>query len=57
MLARLGITQKVKPKLKPRRQALVVGPVARGEVEIGIISIPFIVARDFLRPMIPSAAD
>ena len=45
VLERLGIAQDVKPKLKPMDAgSLVVGPVARGEVEIGIVSIPFILA-------------
>jgi molybdate transport system substrate-binding protein len=45
VLDRLGIAQDVKPKLKAMGAgSLVVGPVARGEVEIGIVSIPFILA-------------
>jgi molybdate transport system substrate-binding protein len=45
LLDRLGIAQAVKPKLKPMAAgSLVVGPVARGEAEIGIVSIPFILA-------------
>ena len=45
LLDRLGIAQDVKPKLKPMEAgSLVVGPVARGEVEIGIVSVPFILA-------------
>ena len=45
VLERLGIAQDVKPKLKPMNAgSLVVGPVAKGEVEIGIVAIPFIVA-------------
>lgn len=45
LLERLGIANDIKPKLKPMNAgSLVVGPVARGEVEIGIVSIPFIVA-------------
>ena len=45
VLDRLGIAQDVKPKLKPMAAgSLVVGPVARGEVEIGIVAIPFILA-------------
>jgi molybdate transport system substrate-binding protein len=45
LLERLGISQDIKPKLKPQGAgSLVVGPVARGEVDIGIVSIPFIVA-------------
>lgn len=45
LLERLEISQDIKPKLKPQGAgSLVVGPVARGEVDIGIVSIPFIVA-------------
>jgi molybdate transport system substrate-binding protein len=45
VLDRLGVAEAVKPKLKPMAAgSLVVGPVARGEVEIGIVSIPFILA-------------
>jgi molybdate transport system substrate-binding protein len=45
LLDRLEIAQEVKPKLKPMSAgSQVVGPVARGEVEIGIVSIPFILA-------------
>jgi molybdate transport system substrate-binding protein len=45
VLERLGIAQDVKPKLKPMGAgSLVVGPVAKGEVEIAIVSIPFILA-------------
>ncbi|MBI4275113.1 MAG: molybdate ABC transporter substrate-binding protein [Rhizobiales bacterium] len=45
LLERLGIAQDVTPKLKPMDAgSLVVGPVASGEVEIGIVSIPFILA-------------
>jgi molybdate transport system substrate-binding protein len=45
VLERLGIAQDVKPKLKPvSAGSLVVGPVAKGEIEIGIVSIPFILA-------------
>jgi molybdate transport system substrate-binding protein len=45
VLDRLGIAQDVKPKLRPMGAgSLVVGPVARGEVEIGIVSIAFILA-------------
>lgn len=45
VLERLEISQAVKPKLKPMEVgSLVVGPIARGEVEIGIVSIPFILA-------------
>jgi molybdate transport system substrate-binding protein len=43
LLDRLGIAQDIKPKLQPMEAgSLVVGPVARGEVEIGVVSIPFI---------------
>jgi molybdate transport system substrate-binding protein len=45
LLERLDISNEIKPKLKPMNAgSLVVGPVARGEVEIGIVSLPFIVA-------------
>jgi len=45
LLDRLGISQVIMPKLKPMEAgSLVVGPVAKGEVEMGIVSIPFIVA-------------
>jgi molybdate transport system substrate-binding protein len=45
LLERLGIAQDVKPKLKPMGAgSLVVGPVASGEVEIGIVAMPFILA-------------
>lgn len=45
VLERLGIAQDVRPKLKPvGAGSLVVGPVASGDVEIGIVSIPFILA-------------
>ncbi|MBX9777552.1 MAG: molybdate ABC transporter substrate-binding protein [Xanthobacteraceae bacterium] len=45
LLDRLEIAQEVKPKLKPMSAgSLVVAPVAKGEVEIGIVSIPFILA-------------
>jgi len=45
LLDRLEIAPEVKPKLKPMSaSSQVVGPVARGEVEIGIVSIPFILA-------------
>jgi len=43
VLERLGIAQDVKPRLRPMGAgSLVAGPVARGEVEIGIVAIPFI---------------
>ncbi len=45
LLERLGIAQEVKSKLKPMGAgSLVAGPVAKGEAEIGIVSIPFILA-------------
>jgi len=45
VLERLGVADAVKPKLRPMAAgSLVVGPVARGEAEIGIVSIPFILA-------------
>jgi molybdate transport system substrate-binding protein len=44
LVERLGIAVEVKPKLRPVPGGpLVVGPVAKGEVEIAIISIPYIV--------------
>lgn len=44
LLVRLGIADQMRPKLKPVPEGhLVVGPVARGEVELAMISIPFIV--------------
>lgn len=44
VLERLGIAADVKSKLKPMEGGpLVVGPVARGEAEIAVITIPFIV--------------
>lgn len=45
VLDRLGIAHDVQPKLRPfGAGSLVVSPVAKGEVEIGIVSIPFILA-------------
>ena len=45
LLDRLGIAQDVKSKLKPMGAgSLVAGPVASGEVEVGVVSIPFILA-------------
>jgi molybdate transport system substrate-binding protein len=45
VLDRLGIANEVQPKLRPfGAGSLVVSPVAKGEVEIGIVSIPFILA-------------
>jgi molybdate transport system substrate-binding protein len=45
VLDRLGIAQDVKPKLRPMGAgSLVIGPVARGEAEIGIVAIAFILA-------------
>jgi molybdate transport system substrate-binding protein len=45
VLERLGIATEIKPKLRPMEAgSLVVGPVARGEAEIGIVSVPFILA-------------
>lgn len=47
LLKRLGIAEEMKPKLRPVPGGpLVVGPVARGEVELAVISIPFV----FLEP-------
>jgi molybdate transport system substrate-binding protein len=43
LLERLSISEQVKPKLKPMGAgSLVVGPVAKGEADMGIVSIPFI---------------
>jgi molybdate transport system substrate-binding protein len=43
LLDRLGITAQVKSKLRPMEGGtLVVGPVARGEAEIAVITTPFI---------------
>ncbi len=43
LLERLGIAADVKSKLRPMEGGpLVVGPVARGEAEIAVITIPFI---------------
>jgi molybdate transport system substrate-binding protein len=43
LLNRLGITAQVKSKLRPMEGGpLVVGPVARGEAEIAVITTPFI---------------
>ena len=40
---RLGITEQVRSKLRPMESgSLVVGPVARGEAEIAVITTPFI---------------
>jgi molybdate transport system substrate-binding protein len=45
VLERLGITAEIKPKLRPMSAgSLVVGPVAKGEVEVGVVSTPFILA-------------
>lgn len=45
VLERLGIAAEIKPKLKPMEGgSLVPGPVAKGEAEIGIVSVPFILA-------------
>lgn len=47
LLKRLGIAEEMKSKLRPVPGGpLVVGPVARGEVELAVISIPFV----FLEP-------
>lgn len=44
LLKRLGIDAEMQPKLRPVPGGpLVMGPVAKGEVEMGIIPIPFIV--------------
>ena len=43
LLDRLGIAAEVKSKLRPMEGGpLVVGPVARGEAEIAVITTPFI---------------
>ena len=43
LLERLGIVAEMQPKLRPMAGGpLVVGPVARGEVELAVITIPFI---------------
>jgi molybdate transport system substrate-binding protein len=43
LLKRLGIADEMKPKLRPVPGGpLVVGPVARGDVELAVISIPFV---------------
>jgi molybdate transport system substrate-binding protein len=45
ILERLGIAAEIKPKLRPMDGgSLVAGHVARGEAEIGIVSIPLILA-------------
>lgn len=45
LLERLGIAAEIKPKLKAMGAgSLVVGPVAKGEAELGIVSVPFILA-------------
>lgn len=45
VLERLGIAAEIKPKLRPMEGgSLVAGPVARGEAEIGIVSVSFILA-------------
>jgi molybdate transport system substrate-binding protein len=45
LIERLGIAAEVKPKLRPMGAgSLVVAPVAKGEVDIGVVSIPFILA-------------
>jgi molybdate transport system substrate-binding protein len=44
LLERLGIAADMQPKLRPVAGGpLVVGPVARGEVELAVITIPFVV--------------
>lgn len=45
VIERLGIAAEIKPKLKPMSVgSLVVATVARGEADIGVVSIPFILA-------------
>jgi molybdate transport system substrate-binding protein len=44
LLKKLGIADEMQPKLRPvPGGSLVVGPVSRGEVELAVITIPFIV--------------
>ena len=44
MFQRLGIAADVQPKLRPQPGGpFVVGPVARGEVEVAVITTPYIV--------------
>jgi molybdate transport system substrate-binding protein len=54
LIDRLGVATDVKPKLKPMGAgSLVVAPVAKGEADIGVVSIPFILANpgvDLLGP-------
>ena len=43
LLERLGIAAEMQPKLRPQQGGpLVVGPVARGEAEMAVITIPFV---------------
>jgi len=43
-ISQLGIAAEVQPKLRPVPGGpLVMGPVSKGDVELGIITIPFIV--------------
>jgi len=45
LIERLGIAAQTKPKLRPMGAgSLVVAPVAKGEVDIGVVSVPFILA-------------
>lgn len=45
LLDRLGIAAEIQPRLKAMAAgSLVVGPVAKGDIDIGIVSIPFILA-------------
>jgi molybdate transport system substrate-binding protein len=57
LIERLGIAAETKPKLKPMKAgSLVVAPVAKGEVDIGVVSIPFILAEpgaELLGPLPP----
>ena len=56
LLERLGIAAEIKPKLKPMGAGAVVPPVAKGEVEIAVISIPTILAEtgaDLVGPLPP----
>jgi molybdate transport system substrate-binding protein len=45
LLDRLGVAAEIRPKLRPMKAgSLVAGPVAGGEAEIAIVSVPFILA-------------
>jgi molybdate transport system substrate-binding protein len=55
LIERLGIAAEIRPKLKPMGAgSLVVAPVAKGEADIGVVSMPFILANpgaDLLGPL------